>query len=180
MNKTKRASIGKIGFVLCGALPGFTTYGQPSVSVGVSVGLPSVEIRAASDFYEPLTPYGRWEVVGSYGRCWIPGRVEAGWRPYCNGYWQRTDAGWYWVSDEPWAWATYHYGRWNLSRPIWLVLGAADAMGPGLGFLAQRWRIYWLGAVVPVRRESHLATSICLCRRTAFHGARSPFHSGRQ
>lgn len=23
-----------------------------------------------------------------------------------------TDGGWYWVSDEQWAWATYHYGRW--------------------------------------------------------------------
>jgi hypothetical protein len=114
MKKAKRL-IGMIGVLLCGALPGFTTSAQPAVSVGVSVGLPSVEIRAASDFYEPLTPYGRWEVVGSYGRCWIPGRVEAGWRPYCNGYWQRTDAGWYWVSAEPWAWATYHYGRWNLS-----------------------------------------------------------------
>jgi hypothetical protein len=106
---------GKLGIVLCSALLGCTTYGQPSVSVGVSVPLPSVEIRAANDFYEPLTPYGRWEVVGSYGRCWIPGGVEADWRPYANGYWQLTDAGWYWVSDEPWAWATYHYGRWDLS-----------------------------------------------------------------
>jgi hypothetical protein len=26
--------------------------------------------------------------------------------PYCNGYWQRTDAGCYCASDEPWA--TYH------------------------------------------------------------------------
>jgi hypothetical protein len=114
MNKTKHLAV-KIGFVLCSALLGYTIYGQPSVAVGVSVSLPSVEIRAASDFYEPLTPYGRWEVVGSYGRCWIPGGVEADWRPYCNGNWQRTDAGWYWVSDEPWAWATYHYGRWDLS-----------------------------------------------------------------
>jgi len=23
-----------------------------------------------------------------------------------------TGDGWYWVSDEQWAWATYHYGRW--------------------------------------------------------------------
>jgi hypothetical protein len=107
--------IGMIGFVMCGTLPGFTTYAQPSASVGVSVTLPSVEIRAASDFYEPLSPYGRWAVVGSYGRCWIPGQVARDWRPYCNGYWQRTDSGWYWVSDEPWAWATYHYGRWDLS-----------------------------------------------------------------
>jgi len=114
MNRIKRLG-GKLGIVLCSALLGYTTYGQPSVSVAVSVPLPSVEIRAASDFYEPLTPYGRWEVVGSYGRCWIPGGVEADWRPYSEGYWQRTEAGWYWVSDEPWAWATYHYGRWNLS-----------------------------------------------------------------
>jgi hypothetical protein len=118
MNQTERLA-GKIGFVSCaallGALTGCIGYGQPSVSVGVSVPLPSVEIRAESDFYEPLTPYGRWEVVGAYGRCWIPGRVEAGWRPYSEGYWQRTDAGWYWASDEPWGWATYHYGRWNLS-----------------------------------------------------------------
>src|SRR5687767_5534441 len=47
-----------------------------------------VEIRSESDFYEPLTPYGRWEVVGGYGRCWIPARVESNWRPYSNGHWQ--------------------------------------------------------------------------------------------
>src|ERR1041385_5822476 len=114
MNKAKRL-IGMIGIVLGGALPGYTTYGQPSVSVAVSVPLPAVEIRVASDFYEPLTSQGEWVVVGSYGRCWRPGRVAAGWRPYCNGNWQRTDAGWYWVSDEPWAWATYHYGRWDFT-----------------------------------------------------------------
>jgi hypothetical protein len=82
----------------------------------VSVPLPAVEIRVESDFYEPLAPHGEWVVVGSYGRCWRPARVEAGWRPYCNGYWQRTDAGWYWVSNEPWAWATYHYGRWDFTE----------------------------------------------------------------
>ena len=47
---------GKLGIVLCSALLGYTTYGQPSVSVGVSVSLPSVEIHAESDFYEPLNP----------------------------------------------------------------------------------------------------------------------------
>jgi len=106
---------GLLGLILCGTPPGYTTLGQASVSVGVNVGLPSVEIHAESDFYEPLTPYGRWEVVGSYGRCWIPGRVMGDWRPYSEGYWQYTDAGWYWFSDEAWAWATYHYGRWDLS-----------------------------------------------------------------
>jgi hypothetical protein len=100
--------IGKFGIVLCSALLGATAYGQVSVSVGV-------EIRAESDFYEPLTPQGEWIVVGSYGRCWRPGHVDRDWRPYSEGYWQRTEAGWYWVSDEPWAWATYHYGRWDFT-----------------------------------------------------------------
>jgi hypothetical protein len=87
-----------------------------------------VVIRSEDDFYQPLSPYGRWEVVGAYGRCWIPARVEANWRPYCNGHWERTDAGWYWVSDEPWAWATYHYGCWDFSAG--LVALHANAMGP--------------------------------------------------
>jgi hypothetical protein len=111
MNGTKRLAR-EVGFVFCvalfGTLTGHTIYAA-EVSVGVSV----VAIHTESDFYEPLSPYGRWEVVGSYGRCWIPGGVEASWSPYCNGYWQQTDAGWYWASDEPWGWATYHYGRWD-------------------------------------------------------------------
>src|SRR5262245_14125704 len=86
---------------------------SPVVVVSSPAPAPVVVIRSESDFYEPLGAYGRWAVVGNYGRCWIPTRVEAGWRPYCNGYWQRTDAGWYWASDEPWAWATYHYGSWD-------------------------------------------------------------------
>ena len=74
---------------------------------------PVVEIHAESDFYEPLRPYGRWLEVPEYGRCWAPARVDPDWRPYTDGHWQRTDAGWYWVSNEPWGWATCHYGRWH-------------------------------------------------------------------
>ena len=76
---------------------------------------PVVVIQTENDFYEPLSPHGEWVVVASYGRCWRPTRVVAGWRPYCEGHWRRTDAGWYWASDEPWGWATYHYGRWDWS-----------------------------------------------------------------
>jgi uncharacterized protein DUF6600 len=71
-----------------------------------------IEIRAGADFYEPLSPYGSWVTIGSHGRCWHPTGVETGWRPYCIGHWEWTDCGWYWVSDEPWAWACYHYGGW--------------------------------------------------------------------
>ena len=75
------------------------------VSAGVS-------IHSTAEFYEPLAAHGVWVEVGSYGRCWRPAGVAAGWRPYCDGHWEWTDCGWYWVSDEPWAWACYHYGRW--------------------------------------------------------------------
>lgn len=87
---------------------------QPPVVVTVRASTgPETVIRSEADFYGPLEPHGRWVIVAGQGRCWIPARVESGWRPYCNGYWQRTDAGWYWMSDEPWGWATYHYGRWD-------------------------------------------------------------------
>ena len=116
---------GRLGFVCCGivaiASTGCTVYDERPPGVGASyessapAGAAYAEIRVESDFYEPLSPYGRWEEVGSYGRCWIPGGVGADWSPYSDGSWQYTDAGWYWVSDEPWGWATYHYGRWDSS-----------------------------------------------------------------
>jgi len=114
MNRSNRLAA-KCGMVLCSALLTCATYGQPSIAIGVSIPLPSVVIHTESDFYQPLAPHGEWVVIGGYGRCWRPARVEVGWRPYCNGYWQRSDAGWYWASDEPWAWATYHYGRWDFT-----------------------------------------------------------------
>ncbi|HEX3526748.1 MAG TPA: DUF6600 domain-containing protein [Thermoanaerobaculia bacterium] len=67
-----------------------------------------------SVFYGELSPYGRWIQRGSYGWVWEPTRVAVGWRPYTQGHWVETDYGWTWVSDEPWGWATYHYGRWTL------------------------------------------------------------------
>ena len=72
----------------------------------------SVQIHAQADFYAPLSASGAWVEVPHYGRCWHPARVAVGWRPYCDGHWVWTDCGWYWDSDEPWAWACYHYGSW--------------------------------------------------------------------
>ncbi len=91
---------------------------QVDVGVSLTISTPTVKIHAAADFYEPLTPYGRWEVVGSYGRCWVPTGVAVGWYPYSAGHWQLTEAGWFWVSDEPWGWATYHYGYWDFEPSL--------------------------------------------------------------
>ena len=138
MNRTTY-STSNVRFVLCSALTvaftGCTTYVEqrsprtvyvaPEPPAVVTPAAPPafvapaepavVVIQSENDFYEPLNPYGSWVIVGSYGRCWRPAQVDAGWRPYCDGHWQRTDAGWYWASNEPWGWATYHYGRWDWS-----------------------------------------------------------------
>jgi len=77
------------------------------------VGAPvNIRITSTTDFVQPLTPLGTWVEVSGHGRCWHPGNVPGDWRPYANGQWVWTDAGWYWQSDEPWAWACYHYGAW--------------------------------------------------------------------
>jgi uncharacterized protein DUF6600 len=73
-----------------------------------------IQINSPSDFYQPLESYGTWVDVPSYGRCWRPRSVEADWQPYTDGHWEWTDAGWYWVSDEPWGWACFHYGSWEM------------------------------------------------------------------
>jgi len=73
----------------------------------------TVQIHAKAEFEAPLAAQGQWVVVGSYGRCWRPAHVAVEWRPYGCGEWVWTDCGWYWQSDEPWAWACYHYGWWT-------------------------------------------------------------------
>ncbi|MCB1133174.1 MAG: hypothetical protein KDN05_18780, partial [Verrucomicrobiae bacterium] len=56
-----------------------------------------------------------WFSTPQYGYVWQPVVVrDVSWRPYTRGRWVCTDHGWTWVSDEPFGWATYHYGRWAL------------------------------------------------------------------
>ncbi len=68
-------------------------------------------------FYDSLSSYGSWFETPDYGYVWQPVVVsDSNWRPYSRGRWVCTDRGWTWVSDEPFGWATYHYGRWALVR----------------------------------------------------------------
>jgi hypothetical protein len=74
-------------------------------------------------FHEQLSPYGQWVVAGSYGDCWVPARVAAGWSPYFDGEWIWTDYGWTWVSYDPWGDIPYHYGAWVWVDPygwVWV------------------------------------------------------------
>src|SRR5579862_4774706 len=84
-----------------------------AVSFGVGV-----HINSVADFNAPLGPLGSWTTVGAFGRAWRPARVAVGWKPYSNGSWVWTSAGWFWQSDEPWAWATYHYGSWQYDASL--------------------------------------------------------------
>ena len=64
-------------------------------------------------FYEPLAPYGDW-VNSQFGYAFRP-RVDAAWRPYVNGQWGENRL---WLSNDPWGWATDHYGRWGYDERI--------------------------------------------------------------
>ncbi len=92
---------------------------QAGADEGLTTGMvenESDEVGVASDdFYgsESLNNNGRWISVEKWGKCWQPTNCSAGWTPYTNGTWSECDdCGWTFVSDEPWAWACYHYGRW--------------------------------------------------------------------
>src|SRR5476651_2631281 len=71
-------------------------------------------------FYDQLGNQGTWIQTDNYGYVFQPNVSDPNWAPYTEGHWVDTEDGWTWVSDEPWGWATYHYGRWvNLDGTGW-------------------------------------------------------------
>ena len=97
------------------------------------------ETRESSDeggdyniFYTKLDSYGEWRETSDYGYVWQPREAERSrnWHPYTDGRWVYTDAGWTWVSDEPFGWATYHYGRWTRLRGIGWVWVPGNEWAP--------------------------------------------------
>jgi hypothetical protein len=81
-------------------------------------------------FYNELSPYGEWVRHPQYGWSWFPRHVRAGWRPYSLGRWVESDYGWVWVSDEPFGWATYHYGRWAWDPRVGWLWVPGTVWGP--------------------------------------------------
>jgi hypothetical protein len=72
-------------------------------------------------FYDQLGDQGTWIQTDDYGYVFQPNVSDADWEPYTDGSWVDSDAGFTWVSDEPWGWATYHYGRWaNIDGIGWV------------------------------------------------------------
>ncbi|PYL92998.1 MAG: hypothetical protein DMF14_01825, partial [Verrucomicrobia bacterium] len=82
-------------------------------------------------FYNQLDRYGDWRETSDYGYVWQPRQAQSRtWRPYTDGHWVYTDVGWTWVSEEPFGWATYHYGRWARLRDIGWVWVPGDEWAP--------------------------------------------------
>jgi len=97
--------------LLLGSLAG-AGFAQTSISAGIHVGPSGQSSVDLGFFYDDLAQYGNWIERPNYGWAWTPRDVSADWRPYEDGHWVWTDQGWTWITDEPYGWATYHYGRW--------------------------------------------------------------------
>jgi hypothetical protein len=115
---------------------------------------------ALDDFQKPLEPYGRWVDDPTYGTVWIPSpdTVGSDFVPYTTaGHWALgEEEQWVWVSDYPWGWAPFHYGRWlfidgtgwawipgRVYSPAWVVwrTGFYGEAYVGWGPLPPSW--YW-------------------------------------
>lgn len=101
--------------------------------------------RDYSLFYGRLAPHGRWIDVSGYGLCFQPGQARVTtWRPYVDGCWSWSTLGWAWQSNEPFGWATYHYGRWiNLSRHGWLWVPGCEWAPAWVAWRQSRDYIGW-------------------------------------
>ncbi len=75
---------------------------------------------ALTDFRPALDPHGTWVQDPTYGTVWVPNSDEIGadFTPYVSaGHWAY-DSDYVWMSDYPWGWVAFHYGRWGRSREI--------------------------------------------------------------
>lgn len=81
-------------------------------------------------FYQSLGAYGHWFSHDRLGWVWMPYDVAVSWRPYSVGQWAYSDYGWTWDSDEPWGWATYHYGRWQFDTNYGWLWVPGTVWGP--------------------------------------------------
>lgn len=104
-------------------------------------------------FYDALDPEGDWIEVERFGYCWQPNAARRGdWRPYVDGHWAYTNYGWTWVSEEPFGWATYHYGRWiRLRRQGWVWVPGSEWAPAWVSWRRSDRHIGW----APLPPEAH-------------------------
>lgn len=77
-------------------------------------GLASRNVSQSIPGWEDLDDAGQWTTDATSTEVWCPTRVPATWVPYRDGHWSWVEPwGWTWVDDQPWGYATSHYGRWE-------------------------------------------------------------------
>jgi hypothetical protein len=102
------------------------------VQEGAAAAPQTVPTQSYDLFYKALDADGDWIETDNYGYVWRPNVAtrDPAWRPYTNGHWASTDYGWAWISDEPFGWATYHFGRWTRLRGLGWVWVPGDDWAP--------------------------------------------------
>lgn len=98
---------------------------DPGVAVGVPAGdeYSDTDPSALTDFRPALDPYGQWVDDPTYGTAWTPDAAAGGqdFEPYdTSGRWDYTGTDYTWISDYPWGWVCFHYGRWIFAGGRWL------------------------------------------------------------
>ena len=104
---------------------------------------------------QDLDANGTWQTDPTDGPIWYPTTVAVGWVPYRYGHWGWVEPwGWVWISDEPWGFAPFHYGRWAYVRNRWgwvpgprfgrpyyspALVAFADGSGFGVGVGVSAW-----------------------------------------
>ena len=92
------------------------------------------------DGVEDLDDNGSWEILPSYGPCWVPNVPTGIWRPYAFGRWAWVAPwGWTWIDAEPWGFAPFHYGRWAQVSGIWVWVPGAIVRHPVFAPALVRW-----------------------------------------
>ncbi len=71
--------------------------------------------REIRHYADELDGRGEWVEDSEAGWVWRP-QVEVEWRPYWRGRWGCYAGGLTWVSDDPWGYVTFHFGRWGWSN----------------------------------------------------------------
>ena len=122
--------------------------------------------EAVNMFYTDLTPYGQWIEFQPGYYAWQPTLVDPGWRPYTRGHWVWSNYGWYWVSAEPFGWATYHYGRWYYDDFYGWLWIPGTIWGPA--WVEWRYNDSYVGwAPLPPYAHFHITVGIRFTRRWA-------------
>ena len=123
-NKGEEIAAGEEDIEVDGAPRAVVVEENPPLGVALNLtepldGEPVAALLGAKDhqvFFAELGRFGDWFETDEFGFVWQPQALKSdpSWRPYTRGRWVNSDQGWTWLSDEPFGWAVYHYGRWVL------------------------------------------------------------------